>query len=137
MSKAALIVGAGSGLSAMTFARTVTVFDGTGAMGAPPENFRQLSTWLGSEDLVHLIMQCITVPDVGYMAVWAASNNDRVYWDNTGAEKLGYKPRQNSEDYAAEIMKKPNPLDPVAQKHQGGQFVTMDYTPSEKRPTKR
>ena len=104
------------------------------AMGRPPENFRQLSTWLGSEDLVHLIMQCITVPNIGYMATWAASNNDRVYWDNTGAEKLGYKPKQNAEDYAAEILKQPNPLDPVAQKFQGGAFVTIDYTPSEQRP---
>jgi uronate dehydrogenase len=31
------------------------------------------------------------------MAVWACSNNTRMYWDNTGAEKLGYKPTQNAE----------------------------------------
>jgi uronate dehydrogenase len=41
---------------------------------------------------------------------------------------------QNSEDYAAEILSKPNPLDPVAQQFQGGSFVTIDYTPPEQRP---
>jgi uronate dehydrogenase len=31
-------------------------------------------------------------------------------------------------------MKRPNPLDPVAQRFQGGGFVTIDYTPPEHRP---
>ena len=105
------------------------------AMGKPPENFRQLSTWFGSEDLVQLMMQCITVPDVGYLAVWGVSNNTRSYWDNTtAAERLGFKPQQNSEDFAAEILKQPNPLDPVAQQYQGGGFVTLDFTPLDARP---
>ena len=41
---------------------------------------------------------------------------------------------QNSEDYAEEILKQPNPLDPVAQRFQGGSFVTQDFTPPEQRP---
>jgi uronate dehydrogenase len=93
-----------------------------------------LSTWLGLDDLVQLITRCVTVPDIGYMAVWGVSANTRSYWNNAGAEKLGYQPTQNSEDYAAEILAKPNPLDPVAQRYQGGGFVTMDYTPPEQRP---
>src|SRR5580704_7554711 len=76
----------------------------------PPADFRQLSTWFGTDDLVHLMMQCISVPNVGYMTVWGVSNNTRSYWDNTGAEKLGFKPKQNSEDFAAEILKQPNLL---------------------------
>ena len=106
------------------------------AMGKPPENFRQLSTWFGNDDLVHLMMRCIEAPDVGYMAVWACSNNARSYWDNTGAEKLGFKPTQNAEDFAPEILKQPNPLDPIAQQFQGGQFVTLDYTPNDQRVVK-
>ena len=104
------------------------------AFGKPPDNFRLLSTWFGLDDLVHLMMQCITVPNIGYMPVWACSNNDRSYWDNTGAEKLGYKPTQNAEDWAEDILKKPNPLDPIAQQYQGGAFVTLDYTPEDQRP---
>ena len=58
------------------------------------------------------MMQCITVPDVGYMAVWGVSNNTRSYWDNTGAEKLGFEPTQNSEAFAAEILEEAEPARP-------------------------
>jgi uronate dehydrogenase len=106
------------------------------AMGKPPENFRHLSTWLGTDDLLALMMRCIEAPDIGYLAVWAVSNNTRSYWDNAGAERLGYVPRQNAEDYAAEILRQPNPLDPIAQQYQGGQFVTIDFTAMGARPSR-
>ncbi len=103
------------------------------AMGKPPENFRHLSTWFGTEDLVDLMIRCIEVPNIGYMAVWGVSNNTRSYWDNAGAEELGFRPRQNSEDFVAEILSQPNPLDPIARQFQGGGFVTIDFTPLEQR----
>ena len=106
------------------------------AFDKPPVDARHLSTWFGTEDLVQLMMQCITVPDIGYMAVWGVSNNTRSYWDNTGTERLGFKPKQNSEEFAADILKKPNPLDAIAQQYQGGGFVTLDFTPADARPRK-
>jgi uronate dehydrogenase len=102
------------------------------AMGRPPENFRQLSTWMGVQDLTDLAMRCIEAPNVGYTAVWAVSNNTRSYFDNTG-ETLGFTPRENAEDYAEEILRQPNPLDPIARQYIGGQFVTIDFTPVEQR----
>jgi uronate dehydrogenase len=100
-----------------------------------PANFRQLSTWLGYEDTVELVMRCITAPSVGYLAVWAVSNNTRAYWAPTHCNSLGYAPRQNAEDYAAEILQQKNPLDPIAQQYQGGGFVTKDFTPVGARPS--
>lgn len=99
-----------------------------------PTEFRHLSTWLGNDDLVQLVMRCIEAPRVAYLAVWGVSNNTRSYWDQTGAERLGYHPVQNAEDYAEEIVGRANPLDLIAQKFQGGGFVTMNYTPPERRP---
>jgi uronate dehydrogenase len=99
-----------------------------------PTEFRHLSTWLGHDDLVQLIDRCIKVPDIGFLIAWGVSANTRSYWNNDGSVRLGYRPTQNSEDYAAEILKEPNPLDPVAQRYQGGGFVTIDYTPPEQRP---
>jgi uronate dehydrogenase len=93
-----------------------------------PTEFRHLSTWLGHDDLTQLIMRCIEAPDVGYLAVWGVSNNARSYWDPTGAERLGYNPVQDAEDFADEILQQKNPLDPIAQQFQGGAFVTLDYT---------
>jgi uronate dehydrogenase len=99
-----------------------------------PTEFRHLSTWLGYEDATQLMMCCIEAQDVGYVAVWGVSANTRSYWDNSVAARIGYRPTQNAEDYAAEILAQPNPLDPVAQRFQGGAFVTLDYTPPEQRP---
>jgi uronate dehydrogenase len=99
-----------------------------------PTQFRHLSTWLGHDDLVRLIMCCIEAPRIGYMAVWGVSDNTRSYWDQTGSERLGYRPVQNAEDYAAEILAQENPLDALAQRFQGGSFASFDYTPPEKRP---
>ena len=61
------------------------------------------------------MMCCIEAKAVGYLAVWGVSNNTRSYWDNSAAERIGYRPVQNAEDYAGEILRQPNPLDPVAQ----------------------
>ena len=99
-----------------------------------PTEFRHLSTWLGHEDLLQLNTRCIEAPDIGYLVVWGVSNNTRSYWDQTGAERLGYRPVQNSEAFAEEINRQPNPLDPIAQQYQGGRFVAQDFTPKEQRP---
>lgn len=104
-----------------------------GSCEPKPANFRHLSTWLGHEDTVELVMCCITAPAVGYLDVWAISNNTRAYWAPTGCEALGYRPKQNAEDYAAEILQKENPLDPIARQYQGGSFVSADFTPVEQR----
>ena len=103
-------------------------------MGKPPENFRQLSTWMGDDDLVQLVMRSIEAEDVGFCAVWGISDNTRAYYDLSEGNAIGYRPTQNAEDWAEEILAQPNPLDPVAQRFQGGQFVTMDYTPPGQRP---
>ena len=99
-----------------------------------PTEPRHLATWLGHEDLLQLTMRCIEAKDIGYLVSWGVSSNTRSYWDNNGAERLGYHPVQNSEDYAADILAKPNPLDPAARPYQGGSFVLHDFTPPGQRP---
>jgi uronate dehydrogenase len=105
-----------------------------GSCEKAPANFRHLSTWLGHEDTVRLVMRCIEAHAVGYQAVWGVSNNSRSYWTPNGAECIGYQPQQNAEDYAPAILPQNNPLDPIAQQFQGGAFVTIDYTPASARP---
>jgi uronate dehydrogenase len=93
-----------------------------------PMEFRHLSTWLGFDDLLQLIERSIEVPDLGFEVVWGVSANTRSYWDNSGAERLGYRPVQNAEDYAAEILAKPNKMDAVGQRYQGGSFASFDFS---------
>jgi uronate dehydrogenase len=99
-----------------------------------PTEFRHLSTWLGHDDLVQLMLRCIEPREIGYLTVWGVSDNTRSWWDNSGAARLGYRPVQNAEAYAEEILRQENPLDPVARQHQGGSFVTQDFTPPDRRP---
>ncbi len=59
-------------------------------MGRPPENFRQLSTWMSTEDLVQLVMRAIDAENVGYAAVWGMSANTRSYYDLSEGNAIGY-----------------------------------------------
>lgn len=100
-----------------------------------PTEARHLSTWFGLEDLLQFTMRCIETPEVGFLVAWGVSNNTRSWWTPTACERLGYRPRQNAEDYAAEILAKANPLDAVGRHYQGGSFASADFTPPERRPS--
>ncbi len=103
-------------------------------MGRPPENRRQLSTWMGADDLVQLVLRSVRAENVGYAEVWGISANTRAYYDLGEGNAIGYAPAQNAEDWAEQVTAQPQPVDPVAQAFQGGHFVTGDYTPVDRRP---
>jgi uronate dehydrogenase len=77
---------------------------------------------------MHFLERCVEAENVGFLTVWGVSANTRSWWDNSGAGRLGYQPTQNAEDYAAEILARPNPLDALGQRFQGGSFVGIDYS---------
>jgi uronate dehydrogenase len=99
-----------------------------------PTEFRHLSTWFGLDDLMQFVMRCIEAPEVGFVVAWGVSANTRSYWSPTSCERLGYYPRQRSEEFAAEILAGQNPIDAVGQRYQGGSFASMDFTPMAERP---
>ena len=68
---------------------------------------RILSTWLCDSDLVQLVSKSISTPEIGFGIYYGISNNSRAYWDLTNAAiDLGYRPRDNAEDYAEEVLAK-------------------------------
>ncbi|SEW41088.1 uronate dehydrogenase [Cognatiyoonia koreensis] len=77
-----------------------------------PGNSRALGTWLSEGDAVQLVEKCVTSPTVGFSIVYGVSNNDRAGVDNSGAAFLGFRPKDNAEDYAADILPKADPQDP-------------------------
>jgi uronate dehydrogenase len=93
-----------------------------------PGNRRHLSTWLGPEDLIHLIERAIEAPDVGYAEIWGISNNTRAYWDVHAPNAIGYQPRQDAEEWAPAVENIEAHPDPLASHYQGGAFVVNDYT---------
>ncbi|MEO1611537.1 MAG: NAD(P)-dependent oxidoreductase [Pseudomonadota bacterium] len=89
---------------------------------------RALGTWLSYDDLIQLVTRSIDTPITEFTVIYGVSNNDRAPVDNSGAAHLGYRPKDNAEDYAAEILAAeptPDPKDPGAARH-GGVFAKTD-----------
>jgi len=90
-------------------------------------NSRALGSWLSDGDLVQLVQKSVTAPTTGFTIVYGVSNNDRAGLDNSGASALGYRPKDNAEEFAAEILAKAAPQnnqDPEDMCH-GGPFAVV------------
>lgn len=94
-----------------------------------PTNARILSTWISHRDMVHLVQVGIETPRLHFAIVYGMSNNSRAWWDNSVAHALGYRPQDNAEDYAEEIMAmaKPEDADNIALQFQGGVFASAEF----------
>jgi uronate dehydrogenase len=75
-----------------------------GSFQPRPGNERMLSTWLSHRDMTQLTRCCLEAPDVHFEIVYGVSGNTRSWWDNSAAYRLGYKPEDDSEEYAEEIL---------------------------------
>lgn len=75
-------------------------------------NPRALGSWLSYDDLIQLVTRAIDTPVTGFAVVYGVSNNDRVPVDNAKASFLGYRPKDNAEQFAAKILADAAPLDP-------------------------
>ena len=94
---------------------------------APPTNARSIGTWLSTDDLIHLVERSVNSPVVGFTTVYGISNNDRAVVDNTKAGHLGYRPKDNAEDFATDVFVSTPPLDnkDPANLCIGGPFATV------------
>ena len=94
---------------------------------AQVNNPRALGSWLSYDDLIQLVTRAIDAPVTGFSIVYGVSNNDRAPVDNSSAAFLGYRPKDNAEDYAAEVLANSGPLDPQDPGHMchGGPFASV------------
>ena len=67
---------------------------------AQVNNTRALGSWLSYDDLIQLVTRAIDTPSVGFSVVYGVSNNDRAPVDNAKASFLGYRPKDNAEQFA-------------------------------------
>ncbi|MFT5446708.1 MAG: uronate dehydrogenase [Gammaproteobacteria bacterium] len=92
-----------------------------------PVDRRRLSIWLSPRDLGQLVTIGIEHPDIVCEIVYGMSDNQRAWWDNSNATRLGYKPQDRSEDYAEAIFARTHePGDTLAERMQGGDFVVAE-----------
>ena len=89
-------------------------------------NPRAVGTWLSYDDLIQLVTRAIDTPVTGFAVVYGVSANDRTPVDNAKASFLGYRPRDNAEQFAAAAFAKGGPQDPTDQglMCHGGPYVT-------------
>lgn len=95
---------------------------------AQVNNARALGTWLSYDDLIHLVEQSINTPVTEFTVVYGISNNDRCPVDNSKADFLGYKPKDNAEQFAEQILAETPPLDLKDPGHLylGGPFASVE-----------
>ena len=88
-----------------------------------PRDHRMMATWLSEDDLTALIGRVFNAPKLGYVTVFAASDNEEQWWDNRSAGFLGWRPKDSSEKFRAMIdakCDKPDSEAPVNRYHGGG-----------------
>jgi len=108
-----------------------------GNVNPEPIDKRRLSIWLSPRDLAQLVQIGIDHPDVKFEIVYGVSGNKRSWYDNSNATRLGYRPLDNSEKYAEEILAKEKQGDPLAELYQGGIFTVAEEVPNPAAAPKR
>ncbi len=92
-----------------------------------PVDRRRLSIWLSPRDLAQLVRIGVDHPDIRFEIVYGVSGNRRSWYDNSNAARLGYRPQDDSEPYAAEILARHvDDANPAVERYQGGTFVALE-----------
>jgi uronate dehydrogenase len=95
---------------------------------AQVNNSRALGSWLSYDDLIQLVTRAVDTPSVGFSVIYGVSNNDRAPVDNAKASFLGYRPKDNAEQFAEKVLAEEGPVDITdpGQMCHGGPFAKVD-----------
>ena len=101
-----------------------------GSWQPKPKDLRMLSTWLSPRDGIHLIGRALDAAGVHFEIVYGVSANDRGWWDNPGAKRIGFAPQDNAEAFAEELEAHMAPEDEpeVERSFHGGPFTAMGFS---------
>ena len=92
-----------------------------GNVNHAPIDRRRLAIWISGRDMAQLVRIGIEHPDIRFVIVYGISDNERAWFDNRNAYRLGYRPQDASEPYAAEILQREPPAGTTAADiYQGG-----------------
>jgi uronate dehydrogenase len=99
-----------------------------GHMLPKPVDARGLAIWISPRDLYQLVRIGLDHPDIKNEIVYGMSDNARSWWENSNALRLGYRPQDRWEDYAAEVLASlpKRTGDDLVDEHQGGAFVRAE-----------
>jgi uronate dehydrogenase len=98
-----------------------------GNVNPAPIDKRRLAIWFSPRDLAQLVAIGIEHPGIRFEIVYGVSGNKRSWYDNSNAYRLGYKPQDDAESYAKEVMAREKPGgDSTAEMYQGGIFTVAE-----------
>jgi uronate dehydrogenase len=99
-----------------------------GHVALRPVDVRRLSIMVSPRDLTQLIRIGLETPGIRDEIVYGVSDNPRSFWDNSNAARLGYRPQDSSEVYAAEVLAKDSGRtgDDRIDLNQGGPFCATE-----------
>ena len=109
-----------------------------GNVNPVPIDKRRLSIWISPRDIAQLVSIGIDRPGIKFEIVYGVSGNKRSWYDNSNAARLGYRPQDDSEAWAEEVLKNEKPGgNPIAELHQGGVFCAVEAVPNPAAPVKK
>jgi uronate dehydrogenase len=90
-------------------------------------NPRALGSWLSYDDLIQLVQRAVDTPVTGFSIVYGVSANDRAPVDNANASFIGYRPKDNAEQFSTAILSAAEAADPkdTGQFCHGGPFASI------------
>jgi uronate dehydrogenase len=94
-----------------------------------PADRRMLWSYLSFADCIRLVEASLTAPRVGHTISFGMSDNKVKTVDNSGANHLGFIPRDSSEPFRAAVEAKSPPADPKrpSVKYLGGWFCELGH----------
>jgi uronate dehydrogenase len=89
---------------------------------------RALGSWLSYDDLIHLVTRAVDTPITEFSIIYGVSNNDRSPVDNSESKFLGYRPKDNAEKFATQLLAKSSGGDPtdIGETRHGGPFASVN-----------
>ena len=105
-----------------------------GNVNPRPVDKRRLSIWISPRDIAQLVTIGIEHPDIRFEIVYGISGNQRAWYNNANAQRLGYRPQDDSEGWAEQLLRADKPGDPLVDRYQGGTFVLAELGGDPSRP---
>jgi len=97
-----------------------------GLCSEKPTSKRQLSIWMSHGDFISLIESILQAPRLDCPVFYGVSANTASWWDNGTLAPLSWRPKDNAEDFRAEIVAacRHLPADHPNEMYHGGYFCT-------------
>ena len=92
-----------------------------------PVEPRHLLTWISFRDMAQLARRCIEHPHYHFTIVYGVSNNLRNRWDNSSVKFLNFRPQDDAEEFAPEVLANAKLENEISAQFHGGFLCPMEF----------